>query len=240
MELLVIILSILTFVFTLVGGLVTLKFKKSLPYFFAFAAGALIAVAFLDLLPEALNLAGQINFPVRYIMITIVISFFLYSLIDKYFVTHCIGQDCDIHGHIMGPIGAGSLILHSFFDGVAIGSAFLINSTVGLTVALAVIFHDFTDGINTVTIMLKNKQETKKTVFFLFMDALAPILGVLILNIINVPEKFLIIILGVFIGEFIYLGAANLLPEIKEHHSKKVLITMALGILLIGILTSII
>jgi zinc transporter ZupT len=237
MQFLVIFFAILTFIFTLVGGLITLKFKKSLPYFFAFAAGALIAVAFLDLLPESLSIATSVNFPIRYIMITVVFSFFLYSFIDKYFITHCVGEECEAHGHILGPIGAGSLILHSFIDGIAIGTAFLINSSVGLTVALAVIFHDFTDGINTVTIMLKNKQKAKKTFVFLIMDALAPVLGVLLLSLFKISPSTLAIILGIFIGEFIYLGAANLLPEVKEHASKKVLIAMALGILIILILT---
>jgi len=240
MSILIIILAILTFVFTLVGGLVTIKFRKSLPYFFAFAAGSLIAVSFLDILPETISLANEINFPVHYAMLVIVISFFVYSLIDKYFVTHCVGEDCHKHGHLMGPIGAGSLILHSFLDGAAIGTAFLVNTSVGMTVALAVLFHDFTDGINTVTIMLKNKQKLKKTIIFLLFDAIAPIFGVLLITFLHIPLNILVIILSVFIGEFIYLGASNLLPEVKEHPSKKTLIAMALGILIIAVLTSLI
>lgn len=238
MQLLIIFLAVLTFVFTLVGGLVTLKFKGSLPYFFAFAAGSLIAVAFLDILPETLKLAQGIDFPVRYIMLIIVSSFFVYSLVDRYFVTHCIDDDCNKHGHSTGSIGAGSLIFHSLLDGAAIGSAFMVNSSVGLTVALAVIFHDFTDGVNTVTLMLKNKQKIKKTVAFLVMDALAPVIGVLIFSLINLPLNIFIIILSVFVGEFIYLGASSLLPETREHHSKKILLVMALGILLIAVLTA--
>ena len=236
----IIILAFATFIFTLIGGLVTIRFRRILPYFFAFAAGSLIAVAFLDILPEALELSNTIDFPTKYIMITIVFSFFIYSLIDKYFITHCIGKECDVHGHIMGPIGAASLTIHSFFDGAAIGTAFLVNSSVGMLVAFAVIFHDFTDGINTVTVMLKNKQKFKKTLLFLFMDALARILGVLTTMIITFSVSVLIMILSVFIGEFIYIGAANLLPETREDPSKKTLIAMAFGIIVILILTSLI
>ena len=61
MNSLVIILAIATFISTLIGGAVTVRFKKYLPYFFAFAAGSLIAVSFLDLLPESISLANQIN-----------------------------------------------------------------------------------------------------------------------------------------------------------------------------------
>jgi zinc transporter ZupT len=142
MNTLVIILALLTFFSTLIGGVVIVKFRSYLPFFFAFAAGSLVAVSFLDLLPESLDISRSINLPVRYIMIAVVFSFFFYSLLERF---------------IMGPIGAGSLVIHSFLDGAAIGSAFHVNASMGLIVALAVIFHDFTDGINTVTVMLKNE-----------------------------------------------------------------------------------
>jgi len=235
----IIIFAILTFISTLIGGLIIVKFRKYLPFFFAFAAGSLIAVSFLDLLPESISLANDINFPIRYIMLTVVFSFFLYSLLERFFLTHHM-HDEDDHGHILGPIGAGSLIVHSFLDGVAIGAAFKLDVSVGLIVALAVIFHDFTDGINTVTIMLKNKQKVKKAIAFLLMDALAPVLGVLATTMLNIPQYLLAIILAAFVGEFLYIGASTLLPETKEHKSKAIIIAMLLGILVITILTSLI
>jgi zinc transporter ZupT len=241
MNYLIVVLAIATFFSTLIGGAIIVKFRKSLPYFFAFAAGAIIAVAFLDLMPEALEISKTIDFPVRDLMIIIVVSFFIYSLIDKYFLTHNLDEcdECE-HGHIMGPIGAGSLVIHSFLDGAAIATAFQVNAAVGLVVALAVICHDFTDGINTVTVMLKNKQKVKNAVYFLIMDAIAPVLGVVVISFLHLSELILVILLGVFIGEFLYLGAANLLPETHKYPSKKLLIAMAIGIILIIILTSLI
>ena len=232
-------LALATFVSTLLGGLITVRFRKHLPYFFAFAAGSLIAVSFLDLLPESLQVAANINFPVRYIMLTIVLSFFFYSLVERFFLTHQL-ESKDSHGHIMGPIGAGSLIIHSFLDGAAIGSAFQVNASMGLIVALAVIFHDFTDGINTVTIMLKNKHNTPRAIFFLLMDALAPVLGVLATTAVVVPQNILAIILAVFVGEFLYIGASTLLPEAREDTSKGIIIAMAIAIIVIAVLTAIV
>jgi zinc transporter ZupT len=240
MNSLIIILTIATFISTLLGGFVILKFRKSLPFFFAFAAGALMAVSFLDLLPETLEISNSINFPLRYSMLIILASFFFYSFLDKYFLTHHVDECCSEHGHVLGPIGGGSLILHSFIDGISIGTAFLVNPSVGLVVALAVISHDFTDGINTVTVMLKNKQKTKNAIIFLLMDALAPVLGVILMTFLNLPAVYLVVFLSIFIGEFIYLGASNLLPESKEHPSKLTLLAMAIGIILIAILTALI
>jgi len=240
MNTLVIFLAIATFIFTIIGGLVTVKFKKYLPYFFAFASGTLISVAFLDLLPESLKLSDTAGLPIRYIFLTVVFSFFIYSLIERLFATHEIEDVDDHHGHIMGPIGAGSLVIHSFLDGAAIGAAFQVNPSAGLIVALAVIFHDFTDGINTVTLMLKNKQKMKNAIIFLIFDAIAPVAGVLATTAIIIPQKILAILLAVFVGEFIYLGASTLLPETQKHKSKAIILAILLGILLITILTSLI
>lgn len=236
---LIILFALATFVSTMIGGLTIIRFRKYLPYFFAFAAGSLVAVAFLDLLPESLNIANSIGFPIRYLMIAVVLSFFFYSLLERFFPEHHL-EEKDKHGHIMGPVGAGSLVLHSFLDGAAIGAAFQISTSVGLIVALAVIFHDFTDGINTVTVMLKNKHHIKNASIFLVLDALAPVLGVLATTLIIIPEKILAIILAVFVGEFLYIGASNLLPETREHTFWKVIAAMALGIAIITVLTSLI
>lgn len=239
MNALLIILALATFISTLIGGAVIVKFRKYLPYFFAFAAGSLIAVSFLDLLPESIIIANSISFPIRYLMLTVVISFFFYSLLERFFLTHEIDEH-DSHGHIMGPIGAGSLVVHSFLDGAAIGAAFSVNASIGLVVALAVIFHDFTDGMNTVTLMLKNKQKIGKAILFLLMDAIAPVLGVLIMSSFAIPESILAIILAAFVGEFLYIGASTLLPETREHKSWGIIIAMVLAIILITILTSLI
>jgi len=241
MNYLIILLAIATFVATLIGGMVILRFSKGLPYFFAFAAGSLMGVAFLDIFPEALKIANNVNIPIRYIMATVVFSFFFYHFVERFFATHYVGgHDCEHHhhGHIAGPIGASSMVLHSFLDGAAIGAAFQVNAATGLVVALAVIFHDFTDGINTVTIMLKNKHAKKKAVLFLALDAIAPVLGVILLSFISIPEQVLAFVLAVFVGEFIYIGASNLLPETLQHNSQKMLIAMFSGIVLIYILTS--
>ena len=237
MNSLIIFLAAVTFLSTLFGGLVILRFKNSLPFFFAFAAGSLMGVAFLDILPESLQIASGANVPVRTIMLAIVISFFFYHLVERFFVSHDLSHH-DGHGHIMGPIGAGSLIIHSFLDGAAIGAAFQVNSSVGMIVALAVIFHDFTDGINTVTIMLKNHQRSGKAILFLVLDALAPVIGVYAIMLVAFPASILSIVLAVFVGEFIYIGASNLIPATQQFPSKSTLVSMGLGIALIAVLTS--
>lgn len=236
MDSLIILLALATFLSTLFGGLVALRLRNILPFFFAFSAGSLIAVSFFDLLPESLNLSNSANLPVRYVMFTIVFSLLLYTFIEKYFLTHHHHEEG--HAHILGPIGAGSLVVHSFLDGVAIGAAFHVNISAGLIVALAVLFHDFTDGINTVVVMLKNQQKTKNAGLFLVMDAIAPLLGLILTSMIYISPVVLALILAFFVGEFLYIGAANLLPETHKHKSWLIAFCMLIGALLIFLITS--
>lgn len=238
MNWLIILLALATFLSTLFGGLVALRFKKILPFFFAFSAGSLIAVAFFDLLPESLGLSNSVGLSIRYVMFTIVFSLLLYTFIEKYFLTHHHHEGG--HAHILGPIGAGSLVAHSFLDGAAIGAAFHVNASVGLVVALAVLFHDFTDGINTVVVMLKNKHSAKNAGLFLVMDAIAPLAGLIITSAIYISPVVLALILAFFVGEFLYIGAANLLPETHKHRSWLIALSMLLGAILIFLITSLI
>ncbi|MBI4016007.1 MAG: ZIP family metal transporter [Candidatus Aenigmarchaeota archaeon] len=238
MDYLIFALAGVTFLSTLAGGALALKNRKMLPYLFAFAAGSLIAVSMLDLLPESLSLASSINMPIRYPLIAVVVSFLVYSLLERFFLTH---HHDDEHPHIMGPVGAGGLVLHSFLDGAAIGAAYQINPSIGLVVALAVIFHDFTDGVNTVTLMLKNKHSIKNSMLFLGADALAPVIGVLFTSFVSISQNWLSLLLAFFVGEFLYIGAANLLPETYKHgQAKEMMLAMGLGIGIILVLTSLV
>ena len=77
-----------------------------------------------------------------------------------------------------GAFGAASLSLHSFLDGVGIGLAFKVSTAVGAVVAAAVLAHDFSDGINTVTVVLKNRGRGLSALRWLAVDAIAPLAGV--------------------------------------------------------------
>jgi zinc transporter ZupT len=231
------VLAGVTFLSTMIGGLVAVKFKKVLQYFFAFSSGALIAITFFDVLPESLELAKPADITVRTLMIAAVATFLFFSLVERFFLTHHHHEE-EEHGHIMGPIGAGGLVAHSFLDGAAIGIAFRANTQIGLIVALAVISHDFTDGINTVVIMLKNEQSVKRTRIFLLMDAVAPVVGLFTASFFDISQSVLAVILAAFAGQFLYIGAANLLPETYRHSAWKMAVCMIIGVFLIFGLTA--
>jgi ZIP family zinc transporter len=224
---------------TLFGGFLVLRFRESQHYCFAFAAGSLIAVTFLDLLPESLSIGTTLGIPNRTLFLVLLVSFFLYSFIDRFFLTHHLHDD-DTHGHPMGFIGAGSLVLHSCLDGVAIGAAFKANPAVGVIVATAVIAHDMTDGLNTVVVMLRNRHSAGRATLFLVLDALAPVLGIMAVSTLVLPERALAYLLAFFCGEFLYLGAGSLLPETRKHGSLGITAALSMGVILIVVLTALI
>jgi len=232
-----IILALLTFLSTLIGGLITLKFKKNLSIIFSFAAGSIVTVALMEILPESLDIAGKSGIQIKHIMVLVVVTFLFFIILEKFFSAHPI-KGIASEGHIMGPIGAGSLILLSLLDGLTMGIAFQARFSIGIVVALSIIIHDLPDGINTMVLMLKNKQSVKKSLLFLFMDGLAPLLGVLLTSVIILPQNILAVLLAIFTGEFIFLGAASLLPENQEHSLLKISIAAFLGFIFIFMITA--
>src|SRR5690349_20189993 len=131
-------------------------------------------------------------------------------------------------------LGAGSLSIHSFLDGVAIGLAFQVSAAVGAIVTIAVLTHDFSDGINTVNLILKDEGKRKLAFRWLMVDAVAPVLGAASTLLFSVPGQALCIILALFSGFFLYIGASDLIPESYHVHPK--FLTTAMTLLGAGIL----
>ncbi|MEI6057762.1 MAG: ZIP family metal transporter [bacterium] len=212
---------------TLLGGTFALRFKDKLHLILGFSAGAVVAVAFFDLLPEAITLGGD-TYGVSSITSIAAAGFVFYMILDRFVMFH--SHDESDHEHEnRGKLGAGSLSIHSFLDGVAIGLAFQVSAAVGIIVAVAVLVHDFSDGINTVNLILKNAGQQKNAFRWLVVDAIAPVIGIISTFFFTLPESALGVILAVFAGFFLYIGASDLLPE--SHHNHPTVWTTAMTVL---------
>lgn len=225
---------------TLVGGLFALRFRDRLHLILGFSAGAVIGVAFFELLPEAIHLGEEI-YGVSTMTSLVALGFIVYMILDRFFFFHTHAPDSheDEHDHThrhgtKGTLGAGSLSIHSFLDGVAIGLAFQISSAVGVVVAIAVLVHDFSDGVNTVGMILKGGGSKRQAFKWLLIDAAAPVLGAASTLFITLPESGLGIILALFAGFFLYIGASDLLPESHHSHPTKLTTLMTVfGVLVL-------
>ncbi|MCX6808666.1 MAG: ZIP family metal transporter [Candidatus Berkelbacteria bacterium] len=203
---------------TFLGGYFALRFKDKLHLILGFSAGAVIGVALLDLLPESIELSSKF-YEVKLVTLLISIGFILFMIFDRMFSLHLHASEehCENESH-RGQLGAVTLSLHSFLDGLGIGLAFQVSPLIGWIVAAAVLAHDFSDGINTVNMILKNRGKSKMATFWLVVDALAPMAGILAASFIHISSPILGLILAVFTGFFLYLGASDLIPESHHHH----------------------
>jgi ZIP family zinc transporter len=122
------------------------------------------------------------------------------------------------HAHV-GVLGAAGLSAHSFVDGLGIGLAFGLDTTTGMLVFLAVVSHDFADGLNTVSFILRQSGNRTQAIHWLAVDAVAPLLGAIVGASLNVSEQHLGYLLALYAGFFLFMGATDLLPEAHQHPS---------------------
>jgi zinc transporter ZupT len=195
---------------TLIGGSLALRFKDKIHLILGFSAGAVIGVAMFDLLPEALQI-GQSFHTVSTITTVVVIGFIAYMMLDRILLI-ATSKDGGHRGHV----GAGSLTVHSLLDGLGIGLAFQVSPALGAVVAIAVLVHDFSDGINTVNLSLFGTGKNHVARGWLIADALAPLVGIYLASFLRVPESILSLVIALFAGFFLYIGASELLPD--SHH----------------------
>ena len=208
---------------TLLGGLLALRLRDKLHLILGFSAGAVIGVAFFDLLPEAVNFgARRFHSSAFTILSWTALGFLFYLVLDRILIFH--GEPAP-----RGRFAAAVLCLHSLLDGIAIGLAFQASREVGIVVAIAVLTHDFSDGINTMNIVLKNQGSRSAALRWLLLDAAAPVIGVASTYFFTLPGTAFGTVLALFAGFFLYIGASDLIPESYHAHPKFLTTVMTLA-----------
>lgn len=215
---------------TFIGGSLALKFRDKIHLILGFSAGAVIGVAMFDLLPEALE-TGEPFHALGTITSVAVLGFLAYMLIDRVLLITTAHEEAHEH---RGHVGAGSLTIHSFLDGLGIGLAFQVSPELGAIVAIAVLVHDFSDGINTVNMSMFGTGKPHIARSWLIADALAPIVGIIVASFIRLPDSVFSLVLALFSGFFLYIGASELLPD--SHHRHPHLWTSIMTILGVGVI----
>ncbi len=231
-----IVVSLFAFVATILGGLLALRVRDRMHLILGFSAGVLLGLVAFELLPEVFALGTEVD-RVPLGMLTFVGGFLVLHVVERAAGVHeTVDSEYGEHAHAhhgVGLLGAGALVIHSFLDGLAIGLAFQINSAVGWAVAIAVLAHDFADGLNTVTVMLRHGHTRRRAVALLMMDAVAPILGAIVGTVAEPSPTFLAAYLGAFAGFLTYLATADILPEAHSRHpSRLTLVTTVAGVAL--------
>jgi len=223
--------ALLAFVMTLAGGAFAFRYRRYLQAIMAFSAGLLIGVVFLHLVPEIVEHAQEASLETRSLMLVLLAGFLGIFLLEKLTIIHSEKtHDAPGHHHHVGLAGAIGLSFHSFLDGLAIGVGFQAGMEVGLVILLAVLAHDFADGLNTVTFMLARRNSRWRTISLLVVNAIAPVAGAVLANVIDVDPRLLAFLLAFMAGFLLYLGASDLLPHVHERTRATLILSTIAGL----------
>jgi zinc and cadmium transporter len=227
--------STLSSIFGLAGGFLLLwqrqwvnRFSR---FFISFAAGAMLGAAFFDVLKEAIT-----DHPnqVASVFAWTLVGFLFFFLVEKLLLWHHHG-----HGHEDEPeTTLGYLVIigdsiHNFIDGTIIAAAFLASPVVGVVTALAVFFHEIPQEIGDFAIMLHSGMKRHLVFWWNLGGALiSPVGAVLTILVARHVSTLILPLLGIAAGNFIYIAAADLIPQI--HRERKLLVTLGQFSLLIA------
>jgi zinc transporter, ZIP family len=217
-----ILVATLTFFSTCLGGLAAVRVRDRMHLLLGFSSGAVLGVALFDVFPELIARSQSAGIAISNAMLFVAAGFLVFFLLERATALH--GGPGHGHPHgtpvkEVGIVAAAGLSFHSFLDGVAIGVGFKTNLTLGVAIGIAVLAHDFADGLNTVTVVLAHGNSLRRALRWLLVDAITPLLGATTALLAPIPNGVLPYILGSFVGVFIYIGASDLLPEAREHDS---------------------
>ncbi|MDI3313734.1 MAG: ZIP family metal transporter [Mycobacterium sp.] len=228
--------ALFTVAATLLGGLLGLRLRARLPGVMAFTGGVLLGVALFDLGPEAVDRLGAAAG--RTVGVAMGAGFLGFLMLSRLLVLHHHDDpDRAFDRRSVGALQALALSVHSLFDGFGIGAGFAISPHVGAFLLIAVVGHDFADGINAVVFVLSQGGEVSRARRWLVIDAVAPEIGALAGATVPLTSHAYSVALAIFAGVFLMIGTSELLPAAHRASSVPRLALTAAGALLILLIT---
>ncbi len=218
-----------TFLISLIAfiGALTLFLKekllnKVLLILVAFSAGALIGGAFLHLIPETIIKVGLDEISLLKVFLYLLLGFCIFFILEQFIRWHHHHATC--HPEIM-PFSYLILIsdgIHNFIDGLIIAASFVIAFPVGLITTLAVALHEIPQEIGDYGVLIYGGFKKIKALFLNFLSAITVVFGGIVGFLLS--EKIgesVVFLLPFAAGNFIYIAASDLIPEIKHRTSLK-------------------
>lgn len=187
-----------------------------------FSAGALIAAAFLHLMPEALEETQSQD-----VFLYLILGFVFFFILEKYFYwRHCHDDICNIHAFTYLNLIGDSI--HNFSDGLVIGASFLVNVNFGIITTLVIVLHEIPQEIGDFGVLVYGGFSKIKALYYNFITALTCILGTIAGYFVSTHiADFSPFLLSFIAGGFIYIAACDLVPELhKQPDLKKSALSM--------------
>lgn len=216
-------------------------YKKLLKYILALGAGFMLAVSFIDVLPEVIeiwlknsNSASAEGAEILLApMVLILFGYLLTQFFEHTIAPHFhLGEEVHRHDHLIPTSSAytaiGGLLIHTFFDGVSISAAAQVDYRVGILVFIAVFLHKFPEGFTIASMMIAAGKGRKEVLLATALVGLTTVFGVLAFYFIGAKIGFTVqYALPVACGVTIYVAASDLIPEVNHHGGKRPLVSMS-------------
>jgi zinc and cadmium transporter len=192
--------------------------------FLSFSAGAILAVVFTHILPEALELYPSS----LHIVLFTIIAFYIFE--HTIGIHTCREGQCDEHP--IGLLAFTGITIHSLTDGIVIGIGFEADFRIGLAATVAILLHKLPVGISVTAIFLHSGVERKKAIFRAWVVALATPVGAIFSYIFvqSVAPSILGLLLAFSAGSLIYVGASDLLPETHKNFKRSNILLVLIGV----------
>ena len=227
----VIMASTLACLVTTIGIYVISKYEKwgnrNVIYFISFAAGVLISVSFIHIIPKSIGMNSKAS-------IYLLVGFMGMHFINR-FVSMFVCHEHECRDQFIGIIPMIGIGLHSFIDGIIYSVTFNVSIFTGALAAIGMVLHEFPEGILTFLLLEQSGFSRKKSaVLAFFAAALSTPLGTLVSFpiICKINRNILGILLAISAGALIYVGATHLLPAVEKENKKFSLVSLGTGILI--------
>jgi ZIP family zinc transporter len=223
---------------TALGGVIAYRSRDRLHLTLGLAAGLLLGLVAFDLLPEIFSTNTWSVGNVPDVSLAFVGGFLALHFAEQFFGSHepsesDYGHEHQHSGNVAGTLGALAMAGHVFLDGVALGLAFQVSSALGYAVFIAIMVHAFSDGLNTVSLLITRGKWTSRVIALLAIDVVMRISGAALGTYFTISEPYLAIYLAIFSGFLIYLATSHILPEAHSRHpSRLTMVATVAGVLI--------
>jgi zinc and cadmium transporter len=205
--------------------------RSYLKYFVALGAGFMLATAIVEIFPASLELSGK-NAPFLVLVGYLIVHFFEHTVTPHFHFGEETHEDEFVHGHKGYSVLIG-LIIHTFFDGIAIASGFIVSNWLGWVIFLAVFLHKIPEGFTVASVMLASGQSRRIAWGASMLLGAATFAGVLTMALFRREVSFG---LPLSAGVTIYVAASDLMPEVNREPGARMALVVFLGVGLLFLL----
>ena len=209
-----------------IGGVIVTSYKwarKSLRYFIALGSGFMLGTVFLEMVPESLSRTQSAP-------ALILLGYLIVHTFEHTFASHLHFGEETHHDELVNPVvGISALVgmlVHTFFDGVAIGAGFLISPAVGLLIFLAVFLHKIPDGFTISSIVVSSGYSNPRALAAATSLGISTLVGVVAVHMVGAAVNYA---LPISTGSTLYVAATDLMPEVNREKGVKMAFVVFLG-----------